>query len=92
MSCNYLLLQLVCSSDGNSCILWRSSSRLGAAEDVYNTLNADAVYTEAQLISDFAINNIEGKFAENVGNGTYGSPGNRATIVSDFTNYLQTMN
>ncbi len=72
-------------SDGNSTVYYGGqASRLGAAEDVYNTLNADAVYTEAQLISDFAINNIEGKFAENVGNGTYGSNGNRATIVSDL--------
>jgi len=66
-------------SDGNSTVYYGGqASRLGAAEDVYNTLNADAAYTQAQLISDFAINNIEGKFAENVGNG------NRATIVSDL--------
>ena len=71
--------------NGNSTVYYGGqASRLGAAEDVYNTLNADAVYTEAQLISNFAINNIEGKFAENVGNGTYGSNGNRATIVSDL--------
>ena len=73
------------NSDGNSTVYYGGqASRLGAAEDVYSTLNADAAYTQAQLISDFAINNIEGKFAENVGNGTYGSNGNRATIVSDL--------
>ena len=72
-------------SDGNSTVYYGGqASRLGAAEDVYITLNADAATTQAQLISDFAINNIEGKFAENVGNGTYGSNGNRATIVSDL--------
>ena len=72
-------------SDGNSTVYYGGqASRLGAAEDVYTTLNADAAYTQAQLILDFAINNIEGKFAENVGNGTYGSNGDRATIVSDL--------
>ena len=71
--------------NGNSTVYYGGqASRLGAAEDVYNTLNADAVYTQADLITDFAINNIDGKFAENVGNGTYGSPGNRATIVADL--------
>ena len=65
-------------SDGNSTVYYGGqASRLGAAEDVYNTLNADAVYTEAQLISDFAINNIAGKFAENAGE-------NRNQIVSDL--------
>ena len=71
--------------NGNSTVYYGGqASRLGAAEDVYNTLNADAVYTQADLITDFAVNNIAGKFAENVGNGSYGSPGNRATIVSDL--------
>ena len=71
--------------NGNSTVYYGGqASRLGAAEDVYNILNADAVYTQADLITDFAVNNIAGKFAENVGNGSYGSPGNRATIVSDL--------
>ena len=65
-------------SDGNSTVYYGGqASRLGAAEDVYNTLNADAVYTQAQLISDFAISNIAGKFAENAGE-------NRNQIVSDL--------
>ena len=71
-------------SDGNSTVYYGGqASRLGAAEDVYNTLNADAAYTQAQLISDFAINNIEVKFAENV-EFEYGSGGSRATIVADL--------
>ena len=49
-------------------------------------------YTHKQIISDFAVNNIAGKFAENVGNGSYGSNGDRATIVADLHNCLQTMN
>ena len=52
--------------NGNSTVYYGGqASRLGAAEDVYNTLNADAVYTQADLITDFAVNNIAGKFAEN---------------------------
>tara|TARA_Y100001978_G_scaffold199313_1_gene213416 strand:+ start:198 stop:1403 length:1206 start_codon:yes stop_codon:yes gene_type:complete len=73
------------ADNGNSTVYYGGqASRLGAAEDVYNTLNADAAYTQAQLITDFAINNIAGKFAENVGNGTYGSNGDRAKIVADL--------
>ena len=65
-------------SDGNSTVYYGGqASRLGAAEDVYNTLNDDNVYTQAQLITDFAIYNIAGKFAENAGE-------NRNQIVSDL--------
>ena len=65
--------------NGNSTVYYGGqASRLGAAEDVYNTLNADAVYTQADLITDFAVNNIAGKFAENV------EAGDRVTIVADL--------
>ena len=65
-------------SDGNSTVYYGGqASRLGAAEDVYNTLNDDNVFTQAQLITDFAIYNIAGKFAENAGE-------NRNQIVSDL--------
>jgi len=73
------------SINGNSTVYYGGqANRLGAAQDVYNTLNADVAYTQAALISDFDINNISGKFAENVGNGTYGSDGDRSVIVADL--------
>ena len=71
--------------NGNSTVYYGGQAeRLGAAEDIYTTLNADAAYTQAQLISDFDIENISVKFAENAGT-------NRDKIVSDlhqlFTDY-----
>ena len=71
-------------SDGNSTVYYGGqASRLGAAEDIYITLNNDNVYTQAQLIADFSIENINVKFAENVEK-EYGSGGSRTKIVADL--------
>ena len=70
--------------DGNSTVYYGGqASRLGAAEDIYNTLNDDNVYTQAQLIADFALEKINVKFAENVEE-EYGSGGSRTKIVADL--------